>query len=333
MIEDPRSGLTPPRHRSPHTNASPANHGGTERGHSRTLTTSRPIALAATLAPLRRGQGDPCHRVTPDGAHWRASRMPSGPVTYRLVQAGTDVVAARAWGPGAAEFLDQLPRMLCVDEELDDFAPEHPRIVEAHRRHPGLHMLRTGLVFEALVPAVLEQRVHTITARGSYRKLVWQYGEPAPGPTPAPMRVPPSAQTWRYIPSWVYHRANVDPQRSRTIVTAARMAEKLEAAATMAPEQAAERLRAVPGIGVWTAAEIAQRALGDADALSVGDFHLAAIVGWSLLGRPLDDEGMVEYLEPLRPHRYRAIRLLEISGQARKPAFGPRTPLVDHSRI
>jgi 3-methyladenine DNA glycosylase/8-oxoguanine DNA glycosylase len=147
------------------------------------------------------------------------------------------------------------------------------------------------------------------------------------------MRVPPSAQTWRYIPSWVYHRANVDPQRSRTIVTAARMAEKLEAAATMAPEQAAERLRAVPGIGVWTAAEIAQRALGDADALSVGDFHLAAIVGWSLLGRPLDDEGMVEYLEPLRPHRYRAIRLLEISGQARKPAFGPRTPLVDHSRI
>ncbi len=323
-----RSGTTTPRrHR-----VRPAP-GDSDSGLARTVGKRRPIALAATVAPLRRGPGDPCHRVTPDGAHWHASRMPSGAVTYRLVQDGPDAVTARAWGPGAAEFLDQLPRMLCVDEDISDFAPEHPRLAEAHRRHPGLHMLRTGLVFEALVPAVLEQRVHTVSARASWRKLVWQYGEPAPGPTPAPMRVPPAAEVWRYIPSWVYHRANVDPQRSRTIVLAARMAPKLEAAAAMTPAAAAERLRTVPGIGIWTAAEIAQRAFGDADALSVGDFHLAAIVGWSLLGRPLDDDGMVEYLEPLRPHRYRAIRLLEISGQARKPAFGPRTPLVDHSRI
>ncbi len=302
-------------------------------GTERTVTAAQPIALAATLGPLRRGAGDPCHRVTADGAQWRASRMPSGPVTYRLVQSGPTSIGARAWGPGAAEFLDRLPRMLCADEDLGDFAPEHPRIAEAHRRHPGLRMLRTGLVFEALVPAVLEQRVHTVSARASWRKLVWRFGDPAPGPTPAPMRVPPAAETWRYIPSWDYHRANVDPQRSRTIVTAARMAAAVEAAAEMAPDAASERLRTVPGIGVWTAAEIAQRALGDADALSVGDFHLSAIVGWTLLGRPLDDDEMVEYLEPLRPHRYRAIRLLEISGQARKPAFGPRTPLVDHSRI
>ncbi|WP_227979069.1 DNA-3-methyladenine glycosylase family protein [Nocardia spumae] len=306
---------------------------GHSEGIGRTLVAPRTIALAPTLAPLRRGHGDPCHRVTSDGAHWRASRMPTGPVTYRLIQSGPQGVAARAWGPGAAEFLDQLPRMLCVDEDISDFAPDHPRIAEAHRRHPGLRMLRTGLVFEALAPAVLEQRVHTVSARASWRKLVWRYGDPAPGPTPAPMRVPPSAETWRYIPSWVYHRANVDPQRSRTLVTAARTAASLEAAATMDAAEATRRLRTVPGIGVWTAAEIAQRAFGDADALSVGDYHLSAIVGWTLLGRPLDDDAMVEYLEPLRPHRYRAIRLLEISGQARKPAFGPRTPLVDHSRI
>ena len=302
-------------------------------GVQRTITASQPIDLTSTLAPLRRGTGDPCHRLAADGAHWRASRMPSGPVTCRLVQADPATIGARAWGPGAAEFLEQLPRVLCADEDLGDFAPGHPRIAEAHRRHPGLRMLRTGLVFEALVPAVLEQRVHTVSARASWRKLVWRYGDPAPGPTPAPMRVPPAAETWRYIPSWDYHRANVDPQRSRTIVTAARTAQSLEAAAGMDPDEASRRLRTVPGIGVWTAAEIAQRAFGDADALSVGDFHLSAIVGWTLLGRPIDDDEMVEYLEPLRPHRYRAIRLLEISGQARKPAFSPRTPLVDHSRI
>ncbi|MBF6328852.1 DNA-3-methyladenine glycosylase family protein [Nocardia transvalensis] len=302
-------------------------------GAERTVSAERPIDLAHTVAPLRRGHGDPCHRVTPDGAHWRASRMPTGPVTYRLTQAGPCGVAARAWGPGAEEFLDQLPHMLCLDEDVADFAPTHPKIAEAHRRFPGLRMLRTGRVFETLVPTVLEQRVHMISARASWRKLVWQFGEPAPGPVPAPMRVPPDAETWRYIPSWTYHRANVDPQRSRTIVLAARMADKLEQAATMDHAEAARRLRTVPGIGVWTVAEIAQRALGDPDALSVGDFHLAAVVGWTLLGHPIDDDTMVDYLEPLRPHRYRAVRLLEVSGQARKPKFGPRTPLVDHSRI
>ncbi|MFI5778353.1 DNA-3-methyladenine glycosylase family protein [Nocardia sp. NPDC051570] len=297
------------------------------------VTADRPIDLAHTVAPLRRGAGDPCHRVSADGAHWRASRLPSGPVTYRLAQSGPREVSARAWGPGAEEFLDRLPQMLCLDEDVTDFIPDHPRIAEAHRRFPGLRMLRTGLVFETLVPAVLEQRVHTISARASWRKLVWQFGEPAPGPTPEPMRIPPAAETWRHIPSWTYHRANVDPQRARTIVLAARMADKLEQAATMTHPEATRRLCTVPGIGIWTAAEIAQRAFGDPDALSVGDFNLAAIVGWTLLGHPLDDDAMVEYLEPLRPHRYRAVRLLEISGQARKPKFGPRTPLVDIAGI
>ncbi|MBO0855879.1 MAG: DNA-3-methyladenine glycosylase 2 family protein [Nocardia sp.] len=304
-----------------------------DAGLERTITTFRPLSLAPTLAPLQRGRYDPCHHVSRDGAHWRASRPATGPVTYRLAQGGPDTVTARAWGPGAEEFLEHLPHLLCLDEDVSDFTPEHPRIAAAFRRHPGLRMLRTGLIFEALAPAVLEQRVHSVTARASWRTLVRKYGEPAPGPTPVPLRVPPTPEVWRTIPSWEYHRANVDPRRSRTLVTAATRASALERAATMEPVRAARQLCAIPGIGVWTAAEIAQRALGDADALSVGDFHLAAIVGWTLLGRPLDDDAMVEYLEPLRPHRYRAIRLLEITGQARKPAFGPRTPLVDHSRI
>jgi 3-methyladenine DNA glycosylase/8-oxoguanine DNA glycosylase len=35
---------------------------------------------------------------------------------------------------------------------------------------------------------------------------------------------------------------------------------------------------------VWTAAETAQRAFGDPDALSVGDYHTAKMIGWTLLG-------------------------------------------------
>ncbi|MBF6092086.1 DNA-3-methyladenine glycosylase family protein [Nocardia cyriacigeorgica] len=300
-------------------------------GSVRTVTSERPIDLAHTISPLRRGPGDPCYQLTRDGAHWLTARMPTGPVTYRLAQAGPCAVQARAWGTGADEFLDRLPWMLCLDEDVSGFAPEHPKIAEAHRRHPGLRMLRTGLVFEALVPAVLEQKVHTVSAHASWRRLVRQFGCLPPGPAPDGMRVAPDADGWCRIPSWTYHRANVGPQRAQTIVRAARVAESLERGTGLAPAAAAKLLRSVPGIGEWTVAEISQRAFGDADALSVGDFHLAAIVGWTLLGRPLDDAAMVEYLEPLRPHRYRSVRLLSISGQARKPKFGPRTPITDHS--
>ncbi|WP_227999303.1 DNA-3-methyladenine glycosylase family protein [Nocardia australiensis] len=308
-----------------------AESGVSPTGLTRTVRSDHPIDLAHTVAPLSRGRGDPCHHVTADGAQWHASRMPTGPVTYRLVQSGDRSVQGRAWGQGADEFLDGLHHMLCLDEDMSDFVPEHPKIAEAHRRFPGLRMLCTGLVFEALVPAVLEQKVHTASAFASWRKLVCQYGTPAPGPAPDGMMLPPDADTWRRIPSWAFHRANVGPQRSQTIVRAARLADALERASAHNPAEAACRLRTVPGIGIWTVAEIAQRAFGDADALSVGDFHLAAIVGWTLLGHSIDDDAMVEYLEPLRPHRYRAIRLLEISGQARKPKFGPRTPLTDHT--
>ncbi|MGW5314175.1 DNA-3-methyladenine glycosylase family protein [Nocardia thailandica] len=299
-------------------------------GSRRVVRSDRPFDVGLTVAPLRRGAGDPCHRVTPDGAHWHASRLSSGPVTFRLRRDGADGAEATAWGPGAEEFLDGLGHMLCLDEDLAGFVPEHPKLIEAHRRVPGLRMLRTGLVFEALVPAVLEQKVHTKSSWASWRALVREFGTPAPGP--GGLLLAPDADTWRRIPSWRYHRANVGPQRSATIVRAARVADALERTVALPPAEAAAKLRTVPGIGEWTAAEIGQRAYGDPDALSVGDFHLAATIGWSLLGRPIDDAEMVAYLEPLRPHRYRAVRLLELSGQAHKPKFGPRTPLTDHSR-
>ncbi len=286
--------------------------------------------LASTLSPLRRGRFDPCHRVESDGTVWRASLLPSGPVTYRLRQQGPSRVDVQVWGPGADVFDAFLPGLLGAHDDAAGFTPTHPKLVEAHRRFPDLRVVRTGRVFEALVPAILEQRVHTVAARASWGRLVTAFGTPAPGPAPEGMRVPPGPEVWRRVPSWEFHRANVDPRRARTIVECARVADRLEAVVDLGSSDAQQRLQSVPGVGAWTAAEVAQRALGDADALSVGDFHLAATVGWTLLGRPLDDADMVEYLADLRPHRYRAVRLLEVSGQARKPKFGPRTPIVDH---
>ncbi|WP_072807118.1 DNA-3-methyladenine glycosylase family protein [Rhodococcoides yunnanense] len=295
------------------------------------FTSDRPVDLNMSLSPLRRGRGDPTYAVDSAGSVWRTSRLESGPVTYRLTQTSRTTVQCAAWGRGAPEFLTTLPALLGTDDDASGFAPEHPTLREAHRQFPHLRLGRTGRVMEALVPAILEQRVHGLSAFGSWRTLVTKFGDRAPGPTPKPMFVSPPADVWRRIPSWEYHLAGVDPARSKTIVRSAQVAGRLEETSSMTAETATKRLRAVPGIGVWTAAEVAQRAFGDPDALSVGDYHLAAVVGWSLLGRPIDDAEMIEYMKPLAPHRYRAVRLLAVSGKAIKPKFGPRTPLVDHT--
>ncbi|WP_102144938.1 DNA-3-methyladenine glycosylase family protein [Mycobacterium hubeiense] len=283
-----------------------------------------PASPSLTLSPLRRGRGDPCYHVAPDGAIWRTSLMSSGPVTARITRSAPDTVDCEAWGSGATEFAEALPALLGADDDRSGFVPYEPTIAAAHQRVPHLRLGRTGRVLEALVPAVLEQRVSGMDARRAWRHLVTRYGAPAPGPAPTHMRVPPSADVWRRIPSWEFHRANVDPGRARTVVGCAQRADALERLATRTPEDARAAMTSLPGVGEWTAAETAQRAFGDADALSVGDYHLAKVIGWSLLGRPIDDAAMVELLEPLRPHRHRAVRLLEVSGLARNPRFGAR---------
>ena len=257
--------------------------------------------------------------------------MPSGPVTARIVQVAPDAVDCAAWGAGAAEFLDGASALLGVHDDVTDFVPTDPTVVAAHRRLPHLRLGRTGRVLEALIPAVLEQRVPGADAFRAWRLLVTEFGSPAPGPAPSRMRVPPSAQTWRTIPSWKFHRANVNGGRARTIVGCAGRVDALERLAARPAAEARAALMSLPGVGEWTAAETAQRAFGDADALSVGDYHLATMIGRTLLGLPLDalftDEAMVELLEPMRPHRHRVVRLLIDSGLAVSKRRGPRLAL------
>ena len=293
----------------------------------RTVVFPGPASFGHTLAPLRRGPLDPCFRLTPDGAIWRTSLMPSGPVTARITRLAADAARCEAWGAGAQEFLEGLPALLGMNDDASGFAPSDPTVAAAQRRVPHLRLGRTGLVLEALIPAVIEQRVPGADAFRSWRLLVSACGTPPPGPAPAGMRVPPSAEAWRGIPSWEVHRANVDPGRARTLVACARRADSLERLVARPPAQAREALTSLPGVGVWTAAETAQRAFGDADALSVGDYHVSKMIGWTLVGYPVDDAGMLALLEPMRPHRHRVVRLLEVSGLAREPRRGPRLPV------
>ncbi|MCA5891892.1 DNA-3-methyladenine glycosylase 2 family protein [Isoptericola sp. NEAU-Y5] len=289
----------------------------------------RPLDLGPTLAPLRHGVGDPTFTRTTDGAVWRTTLLPSGPATQRFVADGERSVVVQQWGPGAREAADRLPQLLGEDDSTDGFVAP-PQAQAAARRAVGLRITRSGRVMEALVPAVLEQKVQVVTAHRAWRHLVLRRGSAAPGPAPAGLRVVPDARTWAALPVWEWHRAGVDPRRAATVARCARVAARLEETATLPGAEARARLEAVPGIGEWTSAEVAQRALGDADAVSVGDFHLAAAVGWALTGERTDDAGMLELLAPYAPHRHRVVRLLFLDRRAQAPRRGPRLPIPDY---
>jgi 3-methyladenine DNA glycosylase/8-oxoguanine DNA glycosylase len=287
---------------------------------------SRPLDLGATWGTLRRGSGDPTWLVS-GGSLWRGVRTPRGPVTLRVhVRAAHGSVQTHAWGGADATewVLDRLPEMLGEEDDPEGFVPRHPQVAAALRSHPGWRVPRTGLVMESLVPAVIEQKVTGQEAFAGQRRLVRRHGERAPGPGAAlGLYVPPDPARLRRVPSWEWLRMGISPQRADTLMRVLRVSDRLEETGGMPLPQARRRLRALPGVGVWTAAETGQRALGDADAVSFGDYHVAKNIGWALTGQAVDDAGLAELLEPYAGHRYRVQRLLELAGMMR-PRRGPR---------
>ena len=288
----------------------------------------RPVDVLATLGPLRRGAGDPAHRLDAGGRFWWACATPDGDGTL-AVRATRSRVTGQAWGDGADWLLDRLPTLLGADDDwsgLDLSAV--PALRETRRRLPGMRLPSTGLVLDSLVPAILEQKVTGHEARRSWRELLRRFGRPAPGPA-AGMYVPPAPRALLDITTWDWHLVGVDLRRQRTIRAVATAAARLEECAALPLPDAVRRLLLVPGVGAWTAAETVQRALGHPDAVSVGDYHLPNVVVHLFTGRRrgTDDE-MLELLAPWAGQRQRVMRLIEASGVS-APRRGPRFAYPD----
>jgi len=289
-----------------------------------------PLDLRATLGIHGRGAGDPGLRFEVSGSCWRATRTPEGPVTLFL-EAAPGRLRVRAWGPGSAWGLAQAGSLAGLDDAPDALVPRHRPVEEAVRRMRGMRIGWSSRVLDALVPAILEQKVTGAEARHATHGLTRTYGEDAPGPPG--LRLAPRPEVIADLPYHALHPLGVERRRAELVRAVARDAGRLEqlGAAAAGPTGAGEArvafygaLRAFPGIGPWTAAEVGMRALGDPDAVSVGDFHLPSMVSWALAGEPRgSDERMLELLEPYRGQRGRVVRLLQLAG-ARAPRYGPR---------
>jgi 3-methyladenine DNA glycosylase/8-oxoguanine DNA glycosylase len=297
----------------------------------RRLRLDHPLDVRATLGVLGLGRQDPCVRIAGDGV-WRATRTPLGPGTLHVDDRHADAhrpggsVVVRAWGPGQEWLLDRVEDLLGARDAPSSFAPADPVLADVHRRRPGVRFCRSLALTEALVPTILEQKVQTIAARRSWSRLARAFGEPAPGP--ADVLLPPDPDRLATTGYEAFHRFNVERRRADTIRRVCRHHRRIDALVALPVTEIDRRLRTIPGVGPWTSACAVQVAVGDADAVVVGDFHLPNTVSWALAGEPrATDDRMLELLEPYRGHRARVQRLLKYTG-VRAPRYGPKLSVM-----
>jgi 3-methyladenine DNA glycosylase/8-oxoguanine DNA glycosylase len=289
-----------------------------------TVRLALPVDLGLTLGVLASGPANPCVRGDADGSWWRATRTPLGPAMAHFV-AASDGIRVECWGAGAGWALDAAPELLGLRDSLDGFDPTPGIVRELHRRMPGLRIPRSRAVFETLVPTILEQKVPGAEAYATYRNLVRAFGEPAPGPRR--LRLAPAPDALAQVAYPAFHPLGIERRRADTLRAAASRAVRLEEAVEMTLPDAYRRIQAFPGVGPWSAARVAMVALGDTDAVPLGDYHLPHMVAWAFTGEARGtDERMLELLEPYAGHRGRVLRLLLAAGVS-APRFGPRMSL------
>lgn len=287
------------------------------------------LDLWSTLVHLRRGRLDPTMRLSATEV-WRATRTPEGPATLHL-DLRDGAVEAEAWGAGRLWALEAMPDLVGAGDDPGRLVARDPVVRRLARRLPGLRLARTRAVVEALVPAVLEQRITGGEARRAFAQLVDRFGEPAPGA--GGLRLPPAPEVLAALPYYELHPLGIERRRADVLRSVGGRAARLEETVSMAGADAARRLASLPGIGRWTVAEVAGRAFGDPDAVPVGDFHIPNLVSWALAGEPRGSDGrMLELLEPYRGQRGRVVRLLE-AGHTRPPRYGPRVAVRSIARI
>jgi 3-methyladenine DNA glycosylase/8-oxoguanine DNA glycosylase len=297
---------------------------------TRSLTAPDGYHFAGSVRPLLVRGNDQTGRIA-GGQFWLALRTPDGPATLQLAREGIELLAT-GHGAGAGWVIERADAIAGLRDDLTGFpalAAAHPVVARLARTFAGLRFPASGQIFPRLLVAILEQKVTGQEAHRAYRKIIRHFGESAPGPVE--LLLPPDPAAVAATPYWTFHPFGVEQKRTQTLLRAAVEARRLEQCAD--PEEATRRLTAIPGIGPWTAAEVVRTAYGDADAVSVGDYHIPNTVAWALAGEPRGtDARMLELLEPFRGHRGRVCELLAAGGIG-APRFGPRMPIRSFARF
>jgi AraC family transcriptional regulator of adaptative response / DNA-3-methyladenine glycosylase II len=252
-----------------------------------------------------------------DGRYTRAMRAPGGApvvielepdavepvVTLRVAGIGDDVPLLAGVVQGARRLFDldadpdAIDATLCEDRALR-------RLVRAA---PGTRLPGTTDGFELVVRAIVGQQVSVAGARTTLARIAARFGEPLAAPAGSIVRLFPTPER---LAEANPGSLGMPSARAGAIAALARAvaAGELDLTGSAELEATIGALRSIRGIGEWTAAYIAMRALRDPDAFPLGDLGIRH--GFGALGLATDPAAMREHAERWRPWRaYAAMHL------------------------
>jgi AraC family transcriptional regulator of adaptative response / DNA-3-methyladenine glycosylase II len=227
-------------------------------------------------------------------------------VRFAPTQARVHLSFAPALGPASGAVIALVRRWLDLDAAPETIAESLAGLPGA----PGLRLPGSIDAFELAVRAVLGQQVTVAAARTLARRLVERFGSEIATPWPDIHRAFPAPAALAAVA--IERIAELGIIRSRAGAIQALAAQWDELAALLAPgsspDALVDRLRALPGIGPWTAHYIAMRALGWPDAFPPGD--IAALKALRQLFDITSPRAAEAHAEAWRPWRaYALLRL------------------------
>ena len=276
----------------------------------------RPLRYRPPIAidPLLRFLGD---RAIPgvesfDGATFRrAVRAPDGTHTVLALTPRLDrdevILRFPADEVQPSFLIPMARRLLDLDADpavIDAALSSDPALRPLVRATPGIRVPGAADGFELAVRAILGQQVSVRAARTFAGRIAAASGTRIERPLHGITHLFPTAEQ---LAASSLGSFGLTTARAATLQRMAELVASgdLDLSGTADREATKERLLAVPGIGPWTAAYVAMRALRDPDAFPVGD--LGVRLGFEALGLPSAPADTLAYAERWRPWRAYAV--------------------------
>ena len=272
----------------------------------------RPLAADRLLAFLD-ARAIPGVEHVAGGRYARAVRSTAGePLVIELEPDPAEpVVALRVAGIGdevaLARVVESSRRLFDLDadpHEIDDALAVDPALRRAVRTTPGTRVPGTTDGFELAVRGIVGQQVSVASARTTLGRIAEGFGDPLASETGPIVRLFPTAERLADAPRDGLGMPGARAEAIRALAAAVASG-RLDLSGAGEVERTLETLLAIRGVGEWTAAYVAMRALGDADAFPATD--LGVRHGFEALGLPGDLRSIRAHAERWRPWRAYAV--------------------------
>ncbi|MEO7717304.1 MAG: DNA-3-methyladenine glycosylase [Capsulimonas sp.] len=202
------------------------------------------------------------------------------------------------------------PLLLSHIQQLFDLSAD-PTVITAAlgslaKGYPGLRIPGGFDPFELTVRAILGQQISVKAATTVAGRFSAAFGKPAAPPIPGLTYYFPDAATVAALTVDQVASLGIIASRTRTIIGVAQAVASgdLSLKPGSDPIETMARMRAIPGIGEWTAQYVAMRALGWADAFPHTDLILCRALGEK------NPKGVLALADQWRPWRaYAALHL------------------------